>query len=185
METGPKILAMWGTLSTTAKIGIVLTLGQFYSFATRQLDNEKMINNNFLYQMFNIVTLSGKVKVDNFLTSPNDAILRYIKSEMYNNGSLGMLSYMCGLPYQTLIMGQAQTQNTSNYNLILFNKQMHSNVSPYSLVNLNIPIASFIYAFNEVKPTADKDLTKELNKYYENKDLFMEERKKKLEGKKA
>ncbi len=169
-------------LSTTAKIAFILTIGQIYSFYSRNLDDEAMINNNFLYQMFNIITLSGKIKVDSFNKSPNDAILSYIKDEMKRNSSLGILSYMYNVPYDTLIMGETKNKNT--YDLILFNKKMHNNVSPYSLVNLNIPISSFIYAFNEVKPTADKDLTKQLDKYYENKDAFMEERKKKLEGKK-
>jgi hypothetical protein len=174
---------MLGGLSPEVKILITLIIGQFYSFATRTMDNEKMINNNFLYQMFNIVTLSGKVKVDSFNRSPNDAILSYIESELRQNGSLGFLSYAFNVPYNTLIMGKTQSKTTTE--LILFDKQTHSNVSPYSLVNLNVPIASFIYAFNEVKPTSDKDLTKELNEYYENKDIFMEKRKKKLEGKKV
>jgi hypothetical protein len=166
-------------LSMPAKIAIILTIGQLYSFATRNLDDEKMINNNFLYQMFNIITLSGKIKVDDFNKSPNDAILSYIKDEMWNNGSLGILSYMYSMPYNTLIMGETKNKNT--YSLTLFNKKMQGNVSPYSLVNLNVPISSFIYAFNEVKATADKDLAKELNEYYENKDVFMEKRKQKLQ----
>jgi SpoVK/Ycf46/Vps4 family AAA+-type ATPase len=169
-------------LSSGQKIAIILTIGQIYSFATRNLDDEKMINNNFLYQMFNIITLSGKIKVNSFSKSPNDAILSYIKSEMKQNGSLGTLSYMYNVPYNTLIMGE--TKNKKSYKLTLFNKKNQGNVSPYSLVNLNIPISSFIYAFNEVKATADKDLTGKLNEYYENKDTFMEKRKQELQGKK-
>ena len=163
-------------LSTMTKIGIALSFGQIYSFATRNLDDEKMINNIFLYQMFNIITLSGKIKVDDFSKSPSDSILSYIESEMWRNGSLGFLSYIISQPYTSLILRREESSKKDN-DFTLFNKKMHNNVSPYSLVNLNIPISSFIYAFNEVKATADTDLAKDLDDYYENKDLFMERRK--------
>lgn len=170
------------SMPLSMKIAAILTIGQIYSFTTRKLDNEKMINNNFLYQMFNIITLSDKIKVDSFDKSPNDAILSYIEDEMKRAGALGILSQAYNNDYHNLLMAKSKTKKT--YTLTLFDKKMRGNVSPDSLVNLNIPISSFIYAFNEVKATSDTDLAKQLDEYYENKDLFMERRKKKLEGKK-
>ena len=56
-----------------------------------------------------------------------------------------------------------------------------TNVSPEiksKLINLNIPMQSFYYAMSIVKSTANKDNNKLLKLYYDNRDLFMENYKK-------
>jgi hypothetical protein len=47
------------------------------------------------------------------------------------------------------------------------------------LVNINIPMQSFYYALSVVKSTYDPETGKMLKLYYENKDKFLEEMKKK------
>ena len=51
------------------------------------------------------------------------------------------------------------------------------------LVNLNIPLASFYYALSIIQSTYNKETGPLLKKYYENRDLFMEDWKKRKEKK--
>ena len=53
------------------------------------------------------------------------------------------------------------------------------------LTNLNIPLRSFAYALTVVKTTYVKETGILLQKYYDNKDKFMEEQKKLLKEKRG
>jgi hypothetical protein len=71
-----------------------------------------------------------------------------------------------------------------NYNFKLYKEIVTQDDKIKSLlVNLNIPNQSFAYALTVVKSTYVKQSGKDLRDYYNDKDKFMEEYKKRKKGK--
>jgi len=190
-EVSPSILdgiysnisGLFGTISGRKALLGLRIISELKTFISRNnVTNEDIINNLYFNTLFNIITTDGKIPVKNFEKTPNEAVNDQIYS-IQNNFflSVNLGTYFDGLKnILTKYFSKISTQNNQIHKF----KSLAQNINPNSLYNLNTPLASFYYAFNEVKTTYDSTLGNDLKEYAENKDAFLAKKKKEREGKK-
>jgi len=131
--------------------------------------------------LFTILTDIRYIECQNF-TEPggaNVAILYEIAerakqiSEVWSNSQIGTTTVPSKNPSQTSASESNEVELYTAAAKTVLNKDIKN-----KLVNLNIPMQSFCYAMNIVKSTYNKETGPLLTQYYENRDLFMENYKK-------
>ena len=160
-------------------------------------DTNKIITDILFQTIFDMLTKIRYIEYNNFNKHPND-IFMYIINIGYSNATAWFKTYIqeqekanpgwFGRQWWDKFKNQLSftselkiTDSTFNNSPAIIKNINTTNVSPEiksKLINLNIPMQSFYYAMSIVKSTANKDNNKLLKLYYDNRDLFMENYKK-------
>ena len=198
-----ELLAGLSPYAVTGYIASTMIM-QLYSIQYREIfisggitkDNTDKIINDILFQtIFDMLTKIRYIEYNNFNKHPND-IFMYIINIGYSNATAWFKTYTQeqekanpGWGWGWLDKFKNQFSFTSELKITdselksttIIKNINTTNVSPEiksKLINLNIPMQSFYYAMSIVKSTANKDNNKLLKLYYDNRDLFMENYKK-------
>ena len=158
-------------------------------------DTDKIITDILVRTIFDMLTKIRYIEYNNFNKHPND-IFMYIINIGYSNATAWFKTYtqeqekinpgwrrwLDKFKNQLSFTSELTiTDSTFNNSQAIIKNINTTNVSPEiksKLINLNIPMQSFYYAMSIVKSTANKDNNKLLKLYYDNRDLFMENYKK-------
>ena len=180
--------AACSTTATTKALYILsvfLTVEELYSHITAENPSPEYVIDSFLTKMmFTIITEIQFITVKNL--NEGNATEAFIKSlEDYINSSQSFfLTYFYNIYQNTSTINKIETVRAP----ITVNAMTQSTVDidiNNKLTYLNIPLRSFAYALTVVKTTYVKETGILLQKYYDNKDKFMEEQKKLLKEKRG
>jgi len=110
----------------------------------------------------------------------------HLKQDEQRTGLWSKFTKMDAIDYTKLINTSTDDALPQNNNEIVLNTVSSTKITPEQkkqLVNLNIPLSSFYHALSIIQSTYNKETGPLLTKYYENRDLFMEDWKKRKEKK--
>jgi len=175
--------AMAGGLTGALVAVAIITVANTINWLTQNPDvkDEDVILYMISQALFTILTDIRYIECQNF-TEPggaNVAILYEIAerakqiSEVWSNSQIGTTTVPSKNPSQTSASESNEVELYTAAAKTVLNKDIKN-----KLVNLNIPMQSFYYAMNIVKSTYNKETGPLLTQYYENRDLFMENYKK-------
>jgi len=174
--------AMAGGLTGALVAVAIITVANTINWLTQNpnVKDEDVILYMISQALFTILTDIRYIECQNF-TEPggaNVAILYEIAerakqiSEVWSNSQIGAT-----VPYKDPSQTSASESNEVELYTAAAKTVLNKDIKN-KLVNLNIPMQSFYYAMNIVKSTYNKETGPLLTQYYENRDLFMENYKK-------
>ena len=155
---------------------VVYAATDIYQFATAEnIDKGYIINSMFLNLVFTKITDIRYIITDNLKGSSTNLFINNIEKDLNN------VNFIINLTNKVLFsQGHASNKSPFLNDVTLYKtKAVEPENIKDKLTNLNIPLQSFAYALTTVKTTYVKETGDLLRKYYDNKDKFMEEYKKK------
>uniref|UniRef100_A0A6C0JZ98 AAA+ ATPase domain-containing protein n=1 Tax=viral metagenome TaxID=1070528 RepID=A0A6C0JZ98_9ZZZZ len=181
-------LFIFGGYVSAAAVGTIVVcniVNAYKYWSGKSEDKENIIKNALMQSLFNVLTeiryfecnkFQGKDALDIFLDEL-DKICRESLT-FFSNKSTPAIS-------GSQTAAAAQGQGRSSTDLTIYkNKNVVGKDIKNKLVNLNIPMQSFYHAMNIVKTTYNLETGPLLVQYYENRELFLENYKKKEAKKK-
>ena len=168
----------------------------FISGGITKDNTDKIIADILVQTIFDMLTKIRYIEYNNFDKHPND-IFMYIINIGYSNANAWFKTYtqeqekadpgwwrrwLDKFKNQLSFTSELKINDSTFNNSPAISKNIiTTNISPEiksKLINLNIPMQSFYYAMSIVKSTSNKDNNLLLKQYYDNRDLFMENLKK-------
>jgi len=179
------IFSTSATTKTLSVLSVILTADELYSYITAENPSPEDVIDSFLTKMmFTIITEIQFITVNNLNgTNATKAFIQALNEYINSTQSFVMANFYNRFK-NTSAINNIETVSTP----ITLNTMTKSTVNidiNNKLTNLNIPLRSFAYALTVVKTTYVKESGMLLQKYYDNKDKFMEEQKKKLKEKRG
>ncbi len=171
------IFSTTATTKTLSVLSVILTADELYSYITAENPSPEDVIDSFLTKMmFTIITEIQFITVNNLNDSnATEAFIKALDDYINSSQSFIMANFYNRFK-NTSTIDKIETVSTP----ITLNTMTKSTVDidiNNKLTNLNIPLRSFAYALTVVKTTYVKETGILLQKYYDNKDKFMEEQK--------
>jgi SpoVK/Ycf46/Vps4 family AAA+-type ATPase len=165
-------------VGSTTGVGLIVPfVFNLYNFISSKQSPDEIVNNILLTQVISMIR-EGYLETQNDLTntSPNTIFIEKLSETLKNFQSWYNQWYL-----STAIPTMKSTPVLIDIKMykIPANIVVPKNIKN-KLVNISIPMQSFYYALSVVKTTYSKDTGKMLLEYYEDKDKFLENQKKKL-----
>ena len=163
-------------------VGLIANIYNIYQDPNK-IGSEEIIDNVYVNLLFDLITIKGYVEVENFSDDAFEAFDATISQIIHSQGVLFDADFATrketsGLEDSWNFFNSEKYVKTDGYvNKMTLEENSPPNIK-YLLTNLNIPLQSFYYAMSQVKSTYIKGLVDDLNSYYNNKDDFLEELKK-------
>ena len=147
-----------------------------HQFITAEnVDQNAVVNNTLLSIIMNIIIDQRYIVTKTFNEEPAQLFKEFLEKKI--SQTIGIIQRAV----KFVASSSTLKKETNNTEIILYNKNAQNEPSDIKdkLTNLNVPIRAFAYALQTVKSTYVKETGELLQQYYDNKDKFMENWKKK------